>query len=138
MNIVADRVGKIAILASISSREEEDKLKGSLAGTPDVKLAVTVVSGIRSEVGKSFVKSVVSSALQANVIRRTSGDIHAVVHAALEAARGLLLDSLAETSVKFKFAVVSDGHWVAVSAYGESAFHPETNHERMGFGVMHI
>lgn len=138
MDINPDRIGKIAILAAISSREEEDRFKDLLADMPGIKVAVTFVAGLRSEVGKSFVKSVVNSALQANVVRKTSGGVHAVIHAAIDASQGLMLNSLAETSVKFKVAVASNGQWVAVAVYGESAFHPETNHERMGLGIMHL
>jgi hut operon positive regulator len=138
MDINPDRIGKIAILAAISSREEEDRFKDMLASQPGIKMAITFVAGLRSEVGKTFVKSVVNSALQANVVRKTSSGVHAVIHAAIDASQGLLFNSLAETSVKLKVAVVSNGQWVAVAVYGESAFHPETNHERMGFGVMHI
>jgi hut operon positive regulator len=138
MDINPNRIGKIAILAAISSREEEDRFKDLLGDMPGIKLAVTFVAGLRTEVGKSFVKSIVNSALQANVIPHTSSGVHAVIHAAIEASQGLLFNSLAETSVKYKVAVVSNGTWVAVAVYGESAFVPETNHERMGFGVMHI
>jgi hut operon positive regulator len=138
MDINPDRIGKIAILLAISSREEEDRFKASLADMPDIKTAVTFVSGLRSEVGKSYVKSVVNSALQANVVPKSSGGVHAVIHASLDAAQGLLFNSLAETSVKYKVAIVCNGRWVAVAVYGESAFHPTTNHERMGLGLMHL
>ena len=138
MDINPDRIGKIAILTAISSREEEEKFKDLVADMPGIKVAVTFIAGLRSEVGKTFVKSVVNSALQANVVRKTSSGVHAVIHAAIDASQGLLFNSLAETSVKFKVAVVSNKDWVAVAVYGESAFHPETNHERMGLGIMHI
>jgi hut operon positive regulator len=138
MDINPDRIGKIAIMAAISSRGEEDVFKDMLSAMPGIKLAVTFIAGLRTEVGKTFIKSIVNSALQANVVAKTSSGVHAVIHASIEASQGLLFNSLAETSVKYKVAIVSNGRWVAVAVYGESAFLPETNHERMGFGVMHL
>ncbi|MBC7332712.1 MAG: HutP family protein, partial [Synergistetes bacterium] len=41
-------------------------------------------------------------------------------------------------SLLLKVAVVSDGRWIAVCMFGESAFHVLTNHRRIGLGVMHL
>lgn len=138
MEICPDRLGKIAILAAMSSREEEDVIKRQAEAIPDARLSVTFVAGMRTELAKVFVKSVVNSALQGKVVPRTPSTVHGVIHAAIEASHGLLFNSLAETSVKYKVAVAANRHWVAVAVYGESAFMPETNHERMGFGMMHL
>ncbi|ABC22119.1 hypothetical protein F11_06815 [Rhodospirillum rubrum F11] len=138
MDINPNRLGKVAIIAAISSREEEEEFKAYLAENSKIKLAVTFVSGVRTDVTKSFVKSIVACALQGHVIRHQHNELHGVIHAGLECLKGISADVAAEASLKLKVAVVNDGKWVAVAAHGESAFHPETNHERMGFGVMHI
>lgn len=138
LEIVPDRIGKLAIMTALSSREEEDDIKKRVAERGDLKLAVTVVSGIRSDISKSFIKSLVSCATQGHVVRHKGNEIHAVIHAGLECLRGICADVAAESSLKLKIAIVSDGDWLVIAAYGESAFHPETNHERIGFGVMHI
>ncbi len=138
MNIKPDRLGKVAILAAISSREEEEEFKNYLAENTSFKIAVTFVSGVRTDVSKNFVKSLVSCALQGGVVHRRHNQIHAVIHAGLECLKGVSSGEAAESSLKLKVAIVTDGKWLAVAAHGESAFHPETNHERMGFGVMHV
>lgn len=138
MDIQPDRLGKIAILAAISSREEEDIFKEHIAKNTKIKLGFTMVSGSRSDVTRTFVKSIVGCALQTNLIHHHHNEIHAVIHAGLECLKGLSADVAAESSLKVKVAIATDGRWLVVAAYGESAFHPETNHERVGFGVMHI
>jgi len=138
MDILANRLGKIAILAAIASRDEEELFKKQISNSPDVKLTVTIVAGVRSDVNRTFVKSVVSSALSSHIIPNTPGAIHGVIHAALECLKGLSSDLAGEASLKLKVTIAADRHWVVVAAYGESAFRPETNHERMGFGIMHI
>ncbi|PWC36045.1 HutP family protein [Azospirillum sp. TSO35-2] len=138
MDIYPDRLGKVAILAAISSREEEDIFKEHISKNTKIKLGFTMVSGTRSDVTRTFVKSIVGCALQTNLIHHTHNEIHAVIHAGLECLKGLSSDVAAESSLKVKVAIATDGRWLVVAAYGESAFHPETNHERVGFGVMHI
>ncbi|CAH2603676.1 Hut operon positive regulatory protein [Rhodovastum atsumiense] len=138
MDIVPDRIGKIAIMAAISSREEEDAIKKLVQEEKRVRLAVTFITGVRTHVTQVFVKSIVACALQGQVIRHAHNEIHAVIHAGLECLKGVSADVTAESSLKLKVAVASDGRWVVVACHGESAFHPLTNHERMGFGVMHL
>jgi len=138
MDINPNRLGKYAIIAAISSREEEEEFKKYISENTRLKISVTFVSGIQSDVSKSFVRSLVTCALHGHVVQHQHNHIHAVIHAGLECLKGVTSDVAAETSLKLKVAIVSDGRWVAIAAHGESAFHPETNHERMGFGVMHI
>ncbi|AZB57961.1 transcriptional regulator (plasmid) [Cereibacter sphaeroides] len=138
MEIVADRIGKAAIMAAISSRDEEAVIKLQLAERTNWKIGITYVTGRRADIEKDFVKSIVACALNAHVVRHRPDEIHGVIHAGLECLQGLSSSVIAESNMKLKVALVSDGHWVAVAAHGESAFHPITNHERIGFGVMHI
>lgn len=138
ISINPNRIGKVAVMGALTSRAEEDAFKEMVARIHGLRIGITFVAGLRSEISKSFVKAIVNCALQHNVVRKTASGVHGVIHAGIEASRGFMFDSPAETSVKLKVCVVSDSSWVAVAAYGESAFHPETNHERMGFGMMHI
>ncbi|AWK88384.1 HutP family protein [Azospirillum thermophilum] len=138
MDIHPDRLGKIAMLAALSSREEEGLFKDYIAKNTKVKIGFTMVSGTRTDVTRTFVKSIVGCAMQSNLIQHHHNEIHGVIHAGLECLKGLSADVAAESSLKVKVAIATDGRWVVVAAYGESAFHPETNHERVGFGVMHI
>ncbi|MEI2388019.1 HutP family protein [Breoghania sp. JC706] len=138
MDINPDRLGKVAIIAAISSREEEETFKQYVAANTRLKMGITFVSGVRTDVTKTFVKSLVACALQSHIIHHHHNEIHAVIHAGLECLKGVSSDVAAESSLKLKVAIVSDGRWLVIAAHGESAFHPETNHERMGFGVMHL
>lgn len=139
MQIELDRIGKMAMLAAMTSREEEDILKQIVAKDyKQYKLAVTFITGSRNEVMKSLTKSAIGCALQNEIVKPDPGAVHAVMHAALEAVTGITNHILLDAALKLKMAIVSDGKWVAVALYGDSAIHPITNHERAGLGIMHI
>ncbi|MFV0336320.1 MAG: HutP family protein [Tropicimonas sp.] len=138
MDIVADRIGKAAIMAAISNLDEEEKIKQQIKQRPNWKIGITFVSGSRSTIEKAFVKTIVGCALHSNVVRQKPNEIHGVIHAGLECLQAIQSTGAAESHLKLKVALVADGHWVVVAAHGESAFHPATNHERVGFGVMHL
>lgn len=134
-----DRIGKAALILAMSDREEEEDLKSQInRKTPHFRLAVTVVTGLTSELNNSFVKAIVGCSLQNNIVRKSGGQIHAVLHAALDALKGVVQQVPAEASLKLKVAIVADNDWVAVGIYGDSAFYPITNHERSSLGVMHL
>jgi len=137
MNTPSNRIGKIAMMIAMSADEDEKQVREAFAKGP-VKIAVTYVSGALSYVQKNFVKTLVGSALHGNVVTKDTGQVHAVIHAGLEAIHGITPLVAGESQLKLKVAIVQDGTWLAVAAYGESAFHPATNHERFGFGIMHI
>lgn len=139
MEIQLDRIGKMAMFAAMTSREEEDLLKTLFATQySQFKLAVTFLAGTKNDVLKNVSKAVITCALQNEIIKRSSTSIHAVIHACLEALGGIVDHIPADTSLKLKVAVVSDNEWVAVALYGDSAVHPLTNHERAGLGLMHL
>lgn len=140
MEISLDRIGKLALFAAMTSREEEDRLKQEIetAKQGQFRLAITFVTGTRSEVMKVVSKSAVSCALQNNVIKKAANQVHAVVHATIEAIGGIVEYIPADSSLKLKLSVVSSPDWLAVAIYGDSAVHPMTNHERAGLGIMHL
>ena len=139
MQIELDRIGKLAMLAAMTSREEEDILKGIVEKDyKQYKLAVTFITGSKNEVMKTLSKSAIGCALQNGIVKAEAGPVHAVMHASLEAITGITNHILFDAALKLKMAIVSDGKWVAVALYGDSAIHPITNHERAGLGIMHI
>ena len=139
MEISLDRVGKLALFAAMTSREEEELLKQEVEEKYGrFRLAITFVTGTRSEVMKVVSKAAVSCALQNNVIKKAETQVHAVVHETLEAIGGIVEYIPADTSLKLKLSIVSSSNWLAVAIYGESAVHPVTNHERAGLGIMHL
>ncbi len=137
MDLNPSRLGKAAIMASLTDENEEPEIKRLLSNSP-FKLAITFVSGLSNEIRGTFVKSVINCALQNEIIQKSPGQIHAVVHAALDAFTGVVHAVPADASLKIKVAIVTDHKWVAVAVYGDSAFFHMTNHERSGLGVMHI
>ncbi|MDK2872147.1 MAG: hypothetical protein PWQ16_1499 [bacterium] len=127
-----------AVLLAISkSREEEALIKGVLSSL-GLRACVFEIGGINDELRPKLGIQTVTNCLKHGVIRQVKSDVHAVIHAVLEAERGLLMDAPLSSSLLLKVAVVSDGRWVAVCMFGESAFHVLTNHRRIGLGVMHL
>ncbi len=132
------QLGKMAMLVAMSCDTEEARLREQLAVGP-IKIGVTYVAGHLGSVRTNFIRALVASAQENGVINSDVGQVHAVVHAGLEAFHGVTpLITAWECSVKFKAAIVQNGVWVAVAVYGRSAAHQATNHERCGFGLMHL
>ena len=132
------RVGKIAMLAALTSEVEEAEIKISAIALNNSKLAVTFISGMSKEIRNSFIKSLVGCALQNDIIDKQAGQIHAVIHAGLDALNGAMSHTPVEASVKLKVAIASDTKWISVAIYGDSAFYPVTNHERACMSMMHL
>ncbi len=132
------RIGKAAMLAAMSDEHEERLLKESLANRTDIKMAITFVSGMSNKINETYIKSIVNAALAGEVIKKTPGQLHAVLHASLEAFHAMTLGTTVFTSIKMKVAIVTNYKWVAVAVYGDSAFSAYTNHERGGLGCMHL
>lgn len=137
MDIGLSRLGKTALLAAISDEDEEQYVKDAAERT-EYRLAITFVTGLSSEIKTKFVKSIIGCALQNDIIKKTPGQIHAVLHAALDALTGIVHSVPADASLKLKVAITADHQWIAVAIYGDSAFYPLTNHERSSLGVMHL
>ncbi|KIZ39506.1 transcriptional regulator [Rhodopseudomonas palustris] len=138
MELNASRIGKVAIMLAMSSNEEEAEFKAKIANETSFKFSVMWVSGRKTEINKSFPRSILNAALKNRTIEDRPGATHALIHAGLEAMGGLIPTIPGDSSLKVKVVIIADAHWVAVVAYGESAFLPETNHERIGMGVMHL
>ncbi|MGJ5180301.1 HutP family protein [Bradyrhizobium oligotrophicum] len=138
LELSANRIGKVAMILAMSSEEEEARLKAQIASNGGYKFSVTWVSGRKTDINKTFPRSILNAALKNGTIEDRSGPTHALIHAGLEALSGLVPNVPGDSSLKVKVVILADAHWVVVAAYGESAFLPETNHERVGLGVMHL
>ncbi|MBS3968633.1 MAG: HutP family protein [Clostridia bacterium] len=125
------------LLALTDNREDEEQIK-NLIRSQNYKCGVTEIGAPLKEFKEKLMKSVVATALNCNIIGNTDVEIHAVVHAALEAVHGILIASLANPSVIVKTGIVSDDKWIAVAMYGSTALHIKSNHERAGMGIMHL
>jgi len=132
-------VGTAAMLLAITwSLKAEEEVKGMLSKS-GLKYVVTEIGGKSSgEFQDKSTKAILGACLNSGLIKKTVSEAHAVLHAAEEAKRGMLVNASSSTSLAVKIAIVRDKEWVAVAMFGQSAIHPLTNHSRAGLGVMHI
>lgn len=129
--------GKAAVLLAMSPREQEGELL-DMFNQMGFKCGVTETGGMRHEIEKKVNNALLGMGFNLNILRRDSSDVHAAVHAAIEACNGLLLHSPMVSSYSLKIALVRKDKWLAVALYGYSAAHNLTNHERIGLGIMHV
>ncbi|CAK7009031.1 MAG: hypothetical protein DELT_00366 [Desulfovibrio sp.] len=135
---LSTRIGKIALLLAMTDETEEVIIKEAIARRPGIRAAVTFVSGMTNKINATYAKSILNAAIAGEVIKKSPNQVHAVLHASLEAFQAMTPRTSVSTSIKTKVAIVTDERWVAVAAYGDSAFSAFTNHERGGLGVMHL
>lgn len=127
------------LLALTQTLYDEDRVK-QLVAKNGIKAVVTEVGGKTTfyDLNERINRAVIGACLNAGIIEKTTNDIHAVIHAAEEAKKGLLVSVSTSASLAMKIAVARDEHWIAVALFGKSALHYMTNHERAGLGIMHI
>lgn len=132
-------VGAAAMLLALTwSLRIEEEIKAVLKNT-ELKFVVTEIGGKSyGEFQEKSTKAIIGACLNSGLIRKTAVEIHAILHAAEEAKRGLLVNASSSTSLAMKIAIVRSNEWVAVAMFGQSAIHPITNHTRAGLGIMHI
>jgi len=132
-------LGRAAMmLAMTTDREEEESMKDYLKSKGMSNVVVTEVTGLFDEYRQKVIKSAVSAALSTKIIRNDPRQIHAVVHATVEANQGVLIAHLENPSIKMKLGIASANGWIVVAMFGVTALTIATNHERAGLGIMHI
>lgn len=133
-------VGTAAMLLALTQTiYDEDQAKQMVAKN-GFKAVVTEVGGKTdfNEFNEKINRAVIGAALNAGIIQKSTKDIHAIIHATEEAKKGLLVSVNASASLALKVSVVRDSTWIAVALFGKSALHYMTNHDRAGFGIMHL
>lgn len=127
------------MLSLTQTMNDEDYVKNYLK-VKNYKCAVTEVGGKSSlaDFQERSTKSIIGACLNCDIIQKESSEIHALLHAAEEAKKGVIVNVSSSTHLSLKVAVVRKEHWIAVAMYGNSAVHYTTNHQRSGLGVMHI
>jgi hut operon positive regulator len=133
-------VPSAAMLLALTRTIEDEESAKKLLSNHGYKFVVTEVGGNSgvSDFQHKTTKAVIGAALNSKLIAKTPTDVHALLHAAEEAKKGILVNVASSVSLAVKIAIVKDEQWIAVALYGESAIHPLTNHERAGLGVMHL
>ncbi len=132
------QVGRAALLlASTTGSEEEHLLKRQIIDF-GWKTVATEVGGLAGELPQKITRAVVGAALNAEVVQKRGDEMHALMHAALEAMNGFISMSMLEASIGAKIGIVRNSRWIAVAVVGDTAYHAVAHHERCGLGVMHI
>lgn len=131
-------LGRAAMLLALSStREEEENIKIFLM-KHGFNCVATEIGGLSDNIKSKILNAAIGAALNRGIIKKESKELHALIHASIEAERGLMLDMPVNASIAIKLAIVRDESWIAVAIFGQSAIHTLTNHERAGLGFMHI
>ncbi len=128
-----------AMLLAITRSLNTEKAVKALLDKDGLRHVVTEIGGL-SHTGfqEKTTKAILGACLNTNIIKKTTQQVHAVLHATEEAKKGILVNASTSTSLAVKVAIVRDDTWIAVAMFGQSAIHPLTNHMRAGLGVMHI
>lgn len=132
-------IGTAAMSLALTStiRAEEDMK--CLLRDQGFKYVVTEIGGkTMGEFQDKVTRSLIGACLNGGLISKTPREVHALLHAAEEAKRGVVVNVSSSASLALKIAVVRDEGWLAVAMFGYSALHPITNHERAGLGIMHL
>ena len=132
------QIGRSAlILASTTGAEEEKMLKDQIVAF-GWKAVATEVGGLAGELPQKITRALVGAALNGEIVVKISSEMHALMHAALEAMNGFMSMGMLEASIGVKIALVRNRTWIAVAVVGDTAYHAVAHHERCGLGVMHI
>lgn len=126
-------------LALTDTREKENELKQKL-NAQNLSCAVTEIGGTVATLqptGK-LTHSVIAAALNTGVIKKDSKEIHAVIHATLEASNSIFVHTNSNASFALKVAMVADGDWIAIAMFGRTSVNALSEHCRVGLGYMHL
>lgn len=133
-NLISDVQSAAVSLAMTNTINAENNLK-ILCENNGYKCAVTEFGGSQDEISKKIISSIIGAALNKRIIVKEDSCIHAVIHAAEEAARGFFISPIIKTNVAVKVAIVRNDKWIAVAFSGFSAFYHCTNHRRICVGL---
>lgn len=135
-----DAVGTAAIMLSITQTMSDEEFIKKFLQDKGYKVAVTELGGRSSvaEFQERSTKSIIGACLNCNIIKKEAYEIHALLHAAEEAKKGVIVNVSSSTNLSLKVAIARKERWIAVAMYGYSAVHYVSNHQRSGLGVMHI
>jgi len=138
-NEAGSTVGYNALLLALTRNIKDENHLKDVYKKQGVRFVVTEIGGKSDGNFQDKInRAVIGAGLNEGIVGKTPHDIHAVLHAAEEAKRGILVNTTSSTNIAIKIAIVRDDEWIAVAMFGESSIHPITSHERCGLGVMHI
>lgn len=136
-NLLLDVQSVAVSLAMTTTIHTENNLK-LLCEQHGYKCVVTEIGGNQEDISRKLINSIIGAALNRKLIEKEESSIHAVIHAAEEAAKGFFISSVMKANVAVKVAIVKKDKWISVAFSGYSAFYYSTNHRRVCVGTMHI
>lgn len=131
-------IAKTAVFVSMVENKAKESFARKFIEELGFNIVVTEVAGSGGDLKKKIINSCVGAALNLGVINKEAHEIHGLIQAAQEASRGLMLDMPLDANLHIKIAIVSSKHWIAISMYGNSAYHALSNHSRLGLGHVNI
>ena len=134
----ADDIARAAVLLAITKDSRMEQVCKQYIEQQGWRVVATEVGGLLSDLPQKIVRALVGAALNANIIEKNSREMHALVHAAIEAGDSFLSRGMVEVSVGAKIAIVRNNDWLAVAIFGDCSAHVAAHHDRCGLGVMHI
>jgi len=133
-----NQVGRAALLlAATTTEESENSFRRDLARW-NWRSVATEVGGLAGDLPQKITRALVGASLNAGVVEKKRNEMHALMHAAVEALDGFLAVGMLEASIGAKISIVRNSRWIAVAVMGDTAYHAVAHHERCGLGVMHI
>ena len=133
-----NQVGRAALLlAATTTVESENSFRRDLARW-NWRSVATEVGGLAGDLPQKITRALVGASLNAGVVEKKRNEMHALMHAAVEALDGFLAVGMLEASIGAKISIVRNSRWIAVAVMGDTAYHAVAHHERCGLGVMHI
>ena len=127
-----------AICLALSNTISTEEFLKNLCVEKGYKCVVTEFGGNRIHFSNKVIGYIIAACIDKNIIKKNATEIHAVVHAAEEAAKGFLATNSTILNIAMKIAVARDKTWISVAFAGYSALHHITNHRRVCTGTMHI
>lgn len=133
-----DDVARAAVLLAITMNPEMESACKRHIERMGWRVVATEVGGLLSDLPQKIVRALVGASLNEGIIEKNNREMHALIHAALEAGNSFVNRGVIEVSIGAKIAIVRNDNWLAVAIFGDCAAHVVSHHDRCGLGVMHI
>ncbi len=133
-----NQVGRAALLLAATTTEESENCFRKDLARWNWRSVATEVGGLAGDLPQKVTRALVGASLNAGVVEKKRNEMHALMHAAVEALDGFLPVGMLEASIGAKISIVRNSRWIAVAVMGDTAYHAVAHHERCGLGVMHI
>lgn len=132
------QIGRAALLLAATLSPEDEAAVKEQIHLVGWRAVATEIGGLAGDLPPKITRSVVGAALNGGVVEKKPNEMHALMHAAMEAMNAFMSPSLLEVSIGAKLAIVRNGRWLSVAVMGDAAYHASAHHERCGVGIMHI